>query len=246
MQEVGATPNVTSFSLIALTSAAIAAAMIVTYLVRRPALRALTKVWLLVGLGVLPITTALTGNVQGYEAMKRRQFCGSCHVMTPHVEDSNDRTSVSLASRHARNKLFGDENCYACHSDYGMYGTVTTKLGGMRHVWYYYTEYKDVSLAEAKKTIHIRKPFPNDTCMQCHSTELAVWNAVPDHKASLDEVRSGRLSCASGGCHGFAHPFTKPDDEQKAAVDALAETARKKAALHQLEIDSLRDGGVGR
>ncbi len=208
---LGAPFPVDALTSIALFCAAGAALIVVTYLVRRPPLVHATKVWLLMGLGVLPIGAAMTGNVAGYEHMKMRHFCGSCHVMGPYESECENLESHSLASRHARNKLFGNENCYACHSDYGMFGTVTTKMGGMGHVWRYYTEYRDVPLEESAKTIHLRAPFPNDNCMQCHSTELDVWNNVPDHKSSLADVRAGRLSCASGGCHGFAHPFTKPD-----------------------------------
>jgi len=83
-------------------------------------------------------------------------------------------------------------------------------------VWLYYTEYHKDTLEEALKTIHLREPFANSTCMECHSTDNAIWLRVPDHASSLDEVRAGRISCASGGCHGYAHPFNKPPPEKKA------------------------------
>jgi cytochrome c-type protein NapC len=197
-------------SLLALACAAAAAAILVTYLVRRPPLNGATKVWLLLGLGALPIGTAALANLQGLEATKQRAFCGSCHVMTPHTDDADDPTSGSLASRHARNALFGGENCYVCHADYGMFGGVMTKLVGLEHVRHYYTTYRGLTLAEAAPLIHLYKPYPNENCMQCHSTQLDLWRARPEHAATLDEVRTGRLSCASGACHGFAHPFTKP------------------------------------
>jgi len=200
----------------AIVCAAAAAAILITYLVRRPpAFDRATKVWLLLGLGVFPIGVALGGNIEGYRATQTRAFCGSCHVMGAHAADANDAESRSLASRHSRNRFFGGESCYACHADYGMYGTIVTKIGGLRHVWLYYTQYKDVPLEEAKKTIHVIKPYSNATCMECHSTRLDVWQSVPDHASSLDDVRAGRVSCASGGCHGFAHPFTKPASGEK-------------------------------
>lgn len=202
--------DVSALTFFALGCAAIAAILLVAYVAIRPALVGSTKVWLLVALGGLPITVALIGNIQGFEATKTRTFCGSCHVMGPHAEDSNNPAGSSLASRHARNALFGAENCYSCHADYGMYGTVVTKLGGMRHVWLYVTQYRNTSLEEAKRTIHLVKPYPNENCMQCHSTQLELWQRQKDHKASLDDVRAGRVSCASAGCHGYAHPFTKP------------------------------------
>jgi cytochrome c-type protein NapC len=136
---------------LAIFCAGISAVILVVYLVRRPPLVGATKLWLLLGLGVFPIGAAAAGNIEGFRATKQRVFCGSCHVMVPHASDSNDGGSSSLASRHARNQLFGGENCYVCHADYGMYGTILTKLGGMRHVWMYATEYKDVPIDEAKR-----------------------------------------------------------------------------------------------
>jgi nitrate/TMAO reductase-like tetraheme cytochrome c subunit len=194
----------------ALVCAVGAAVLALWFLVRRPALTRATKLVLLAAIGILPLATAGTGNVAGYEATKTRRFCGSCHVMTPYQTDSEDPRSITLAARHARNTLFGDHNCYACHSDYGMFGTVTTKLGGMRHVYEYALHYHDMSLEEAREKIHILKPFQNATCMHCHSTTGPSWNAVKDHESLAARVRGGTVSCASEGCHGPAHPFSKP------------------------------------
>jgi hypothetical protein len=235
--------NVTSpFAFVSLGCAASAALLLVAYLIRSPPLVRSTKIWLVCALGVFPIGAAMTGNIEGYETTKARTFCGSCHVMVPHASDSNNPNSHTLSSRHARNKLFGAENCYTCHADYGMFGTITTKLGGMKHVWLYYTQYRNTSLAEAKKTIHLYEPYPNDNCMQCHSTKVDIWLSVPDHKAALDEVRSGQISCASGGCHGFAHPYTKTDEQ----LSMAAQTVHLDAGLAPAERDqawAITDGG---
>src|SRR5262245_22615084 len=93
-------------ALIALICAVASAVILVVYLVHRPPLVGATKLWLLLGLGVFPLGVAGAGNIQGFEATKQRRFCGSCHVMVPHASDSNDGSSSSLASRHARNQLF--------------------------------------------------------------------------------------------------------------------------------------------
>jgi len=190
-----------------LACAGCSAVILVGYLVLRPPLVRATKLWLLMGLGVLPIGVALAGNYHGFEATKKRRFCGSCHVMALHESDAADPASQSLGARHSRNALFGAESCYACHADYGMFGTVVTKAGGLRHVWLYATEYRNVPIDEAKKTIRLRKPFPNGNCMQCHSTRNALFVQRSDHAASLEDVRAGRLGCAGAGCHGLAHPF---------------------------------------
>lgn len=202
-------------TLVAAASATFAVIILGWFLLRRPPLDRTTKIALLLGLGVFPIGAAATVNIQGYTATQQRHFCGSCHVMDPHAGDSADDKSVGLASRHARNPYFGAMNCYVCHADYGMFGTVLTKLGGMRHVWLYYTEFKGMPVAEAKDKIHLLKPYPNDNCMQCHSTKLQGWTSAAEHRSSLEDARAGRVSCASPGCHGFAHPITKPEQERK-------------------------------
>lgn len=196
---------------VSLASAGVAAAILLVHLLRRSPLTPASKVWLLLGLGVFPILTAGTSNVAGFHATQSREFCGSCHVMTPHARDSEDPKSTSLAAIHARNSSFGRDNCYTCHADYGMYGYVLTKMGGMRHVYRYLGEYRTMPLDQSKREIRIDKPLPNGNCMTCHTTSAPRWLAVPDHGASLEGVREGRISCASPGCHGYAHPITKDD-----------------------------------
>jgi cytochrome c-type protein NapC len=196
-------------SVVAVACAIIAAAILVFYLVRRPPLGRSTKMLLLLGLGVFPIASAMSANVQGYKATQHREFCGSCHVMIPHAKDSDDPNSKSLAAIHARNPYFGQDNCYTCHADYGLFGTVFTKLGGMRHVWLYATEYRHYTLEEARQKIHLMKPYPNVNCMQCHTTTAPLWNKIADHASSRDAVVAEKVGCSSRGCHGFAHPITK-------------------------------------
>jgi cytochrome c-type protein NapC len=220
--------HLSPLALVSIALAVSAAAILVWFLIARPPLVRATKLALLLGLGILPIFAAATANIEGYVATQERRFCGSCHVMVPHATDSENPSSLGLASRHARNPFFGDKNCYTCHADYGMFGTVLTKIGGMRHVWLYYTEYRNMPLGEAREKIHLVRPYPNANCMQCHSTESQGWLQSADHRASLGEVRADRVSCASPGCHGYAHPITKTDAPQGASK-LPAELARPEA-----------------
>lgn len=199
--------NILSVATIA--CAALSALLLIGYLIRRPPLTGTSKMLLLLALGVLPLGAGLGANVQGYKATQHREFCGSCHVMIPHASDSDDPQSKSLAAIHARNKYFGHDNCYTCHADYGMFGTVFTKLGGMRHVYLYVTEFHKMSLEEAREKIHLLKPFPNHNCMECHTTNAPGWNRIPDHASAKDDVIANRIGCSSRGCHGVAHPTTK-------------------------------------
>jgi cytochrome c-type protein NapC len=204
----------------ALVSGVLAIAILAHYLLARPPLDLRNKLWLLLGLGLLPAITAGASTAQGLQDSTERKFCGSCHVMQAHVDDANDMQSTSLASRHGRNPNFGDRNCYVCHANYGMFGYALTKVNGMRHVWEYYVGgYAELSLEEALTKIHLYKPYSNQNCMQCHSGTLESWQRVPEHMPLLTDLQQNRVSCASGGCHGYAHPFSKP-----AAAAELAPT----------------------
>jgi len=189
--------------LTAVGCAAVASAIILWYLVRRPPLGRLTKVLLLLGLGLLPVMVALTGNIAGYEYTLSRPFCGSCHVMGPYIRDSEDPQSQSLAAIHSRNHKFGDQSCYMCHADYQMFGAITTKMNGMKHLYYYITEYASTGPdGEGGPTIKLYKPFKNDKCMQCHST--AAKKYVETHGDQLEQIRSGDMLCID--CHSEVHP----------------------------------------
>ena len=207
--------------IIAVFAAVVAGVMLVRYLIRRPALDLGEKLRLLFGLGVFPAIAAGSSTVVGMEATTHRPFCGSCHVMGAHFEDAGDPNSQSLAARHSRNPFFGEKSCYVCHADYGMYGYAMTKAGGMGHVYEYYIGgYRKMSLEDAKQKIHLKKPYDNTNCRQCHTTSLQDWRRVPDHESLKAEVDSNKVSCASSGCHGYAHSFNKPltAAEQKAAA----------------------------
>lgn len=183
-----------------------AALILVVFLIKRPRLTAATKVWLLFGIGVLPVAAAFTGNISGFEESTERNFCASCHTMDRFAIDAANPESKTLAAMHSRNKMHGNESCYACHKDYGMFGTALTKIGGLKHMWVYY-------LGDSNKEPKLYKPFTNQACTQCHSTSLAGWLDEPEHQTVAAEIKSGEVTCATSGCHGPAHP-----EAQKAEV----------------------------
>jgi cytochrome c-type protein NapC len=170
---------------------------------------------------VFPLIAAASSTVAGMEATTERKFCGSCHVMDAHFQDTRAPHSQSLAARHSRNAFFGERSCYVCHADYGMYGYALTKAGGMRHVYEYYLGgYGQMTAEEAKEAIHLLKPYDNLNCRQCHTTSLQDWRRVPEHESLKTELMNNTVSCASAGCHGYAHPFTKVGRESKAVPAA--------------------------
>lgn len=206
----------------AIFCALIAAAILVYYLVKKPFIDFRMKLQLFLGLGVLPAVTGVSSTVSGMDATTHREFCGSCHVMQTHYQDASDPKAQSLAARHSRNPFFGEKSCYVCHADYGMYGYAMTKAGGMRHVYEYYLGgYNKMPLEKFNQIIHLQKPYDNANCRQCHTATLSDWSKVSDHVSLKTELESNKVSCASAGCHGFAHPFNKPPPatpEKKAAA----------------------------
>jgi nitrate/TMAO reductase-like tetraheme cytochrome c subunit len=187
------------------------------YLVRRPHLNRLTKTMLLLGLGVFPLIVSLTGNIASFEYTLTRSFCGSCHVMGPYLRDAEDPKSNSLAAMHSRNHKFGENSCYTCHADYQMFGAITTKQNGMKHLFKYITEYADTGPdGEGGPTIHLYKPFKSEACMQCHSTSAKRY--LEQHADTVEQIRSGEVNCID--CHDDIHPLAlsrRPGARKEAA-----------------------------
>lgn len=203
MQEIHTLQDL--LKLIALAAAAVSAVILVWYIVARPPLARTTKIVLLVGLGVMPVFVSLSGNIAGFEYTLTRPFCGSCHVMLPYTEDAADEASTSLAAIHSRNYTFGHESCYTCHADYQLFGAMTTKVNGMKHLFAYLTEYSNTGPhGEGGPTIHMYKPFQNGMCTRCHSTTAPGWMKNEEHAGMLAEIQSGDAKCVD--CHAEVHP----------------------------------------
>lgn len=154
---------------------------------------------LLVGLLLLPAATMLMGNVVGFH--KVRQSCGDCHTMDPWISDMKDPKSVTLAAKHYQNRWINEDQCYTCHTGYGLGGNLEAKIGGLRHVTHYY-------VTGVPKEIKIKKPFPVATCLHCHA-EAASFRKVDQHEdpEMKPKILSGELSCFE--CHESPHPRKK-------------------------------------
>lgn len=162
-----------------------------------------TRMWgaLLVAVGLVPIMVALMTFAHGLEASATVSSCGSCHVMTPFVSDLRDVKSDTLAATHYKNRYIRENQCYTCHSDYGLGGTLRAKLGGLRHVWYYTTGTYELP-------IKIAAPYPNVRCLGCHGESQKFLNSETK-KPIMADLMSGKTSCLE--CHAPAHPDQKKE-----------------------------------
>lgn len=204
----------TPFGALTLVTAAIAASIQLHHLIFRPKLTAGVRMRLLLGLAVFPFMAAVASTGSGMMRTTEPTFCGSCHVMETHLQDLQDPKSTSLASRHSRSHIIGPTACYTCHADYGMLGYPLTKLTGMMHVYHYYLGgFRSWSLEKFHAEIRTARPYPNQNCQQCHSGTLASFLNVKEHVSLADELAQNKVSCASAGCHGVAHPFSKTKEE---------------------------------
>jgi nitrate/TMAO reductase-like tetraheme cytochrome c subunit len=140
----------------------------------------------------------------GLEGTATVKSCGSCHAMTPFVEDLQNVKSDTLAATHFKNRYIQENQCYTCHSNYGLAGTAAAKLAGLGHVWRYVTGRYTVP-------IKIARPYPNVRCLGCHGASQKFLTSEGHPKEELPSLMDGKTSCLD--CHGPAHP-----DQKQAAL----------------------------
>jgi len=150
---------------------------------------------LITGAVVFPAVSTMFGTLLVFERAERVEFCGSCHkAMQAYVDDMEDPRSESLAAIHYRNRYVPRNQCYTCHTSFGLFGTVQAKIAGVIDVHKYYT-------GSFRKQIQMREPYRNDDCLKCHAGAVK-WSA--NHAKVRESILAGAEKCL--GCHGAAHP----------------------------------------
>lgn len=176
------------------------------------------KIWMFFLLLVVPgLLTASTAVVAIHRA-ESLEFCSSCHTMTPWVENVTGKESDSLASEHYKNRWIQTDQCYTCHTNYGLFGPVEAKIKGVRHVIAFYVG--DTS------PIKLYDPFPNENCLHCHR-EAKGFLEDSNHDP-IEDILSGEDRCVD--CHENLHGIEQPGAEDEAADDAAADDKDAPAA----------------
>ncbi len=151
--------------------------------------------WFLLFAVVIFPGLALTLGVQRtLDAAERPEFCGSCHVMEPWVHDLHDPDSKNLAAIHYKNRFILEDQCYTCHTDYGLTGPLRAKLTGMVHLFKYET-------GTYTLPIKLYHPYDFDNCLHCHGQSKRYVDA---HADALDALADGSMGCTD--CHDHIHP----------------------------------------
>ena len=177
-----------------------------------------------ISLCVLPVFLMLFGSFATFEGSKRVEFCQSCHTaMGLYVNDLKDSGSDTLASLHYNNRYIQEGHCYACHVDYGLFGSIQGKMTGLNHLYYWVT---GSDTARGEKQIRLYEPYKNELCLRCHAGSKRFLEAeggihVDNEKDLLRKDAKGApiLSCLE--CHGPAHPSL--EDKKGMNVGAQAQ-----------------------
>ena len=160
---------------------------------------------LLAGLALLPLVVTGAGVAVGVRESSQTQFCMSCHEMEPYGKSLFVDNDESLAAVHYQKRLIArDATCYACHTDYAMFGTFKAKLNGLKHVWVHYAR----PIPERPK---LYNPYPNYNCLHCHA-DARPFIEAPSHQDDLPKILSGEKSCLE--CHELAHDHQGVKDQK--------------------------------
>lgn len=175
---------------------------IVWRILARRGVTAVSKALLFGSILVVPVFVVFLATAHGMQESMTVEACGSCHVMDSHVRDLRDPKSDSLAAVHYKNRYIQENQCYTCHSDYGMFGTVQAKLSGVGHVWHN-------ARGDYPRPIKIAHPYSNLRCLSCHA---GAQNFLAKHEPDeIPKMMSNQDSCID--CHGPAH---KVEETKKA------------------------------
>jgi cytochrome c nitrite reductase small subunit len=145
---------------------------------------------------LLPLAAIMLANYHTFEGTHEVQACARCHVMVPMVTDMRDPESGTLAARHARNRWIPENQCFGCHSDYGLAGNLEAKMTGYRHLARYTTR------TYQEPIVH-RGHFNNENCLKCHR-EAPAFQRVKSHNTVMSLLTTSAMSCTN--CHGRMHP----------------------------------------
>lgn len=194
---------------IAATIIALVGLIVVEFFMKKRLARGSYKWLLFLGLFMLPVITIISGTTTLLEETTTVESCASCHIMEPFVNDMMDPNSPTLAARHFKNKWIAKNQCYHCHTSYGVHGTAEAKRDGFRHWLLYVTE-------TWPEPISFKGSYPNSNCLTCHGPTES-FQEVNSHIALREKLGKDEVSCAT--CHGPIHPgplerdYTPRDNE---------------------------------
>lgn len=154
------------------------------------------KIFAFIGFFILPIIATGLGAAIHLENSTSTQFCLSCHVMENHGKSLYiDDPTYLPASHFQNNRIPRDHACFACHTNYAMFGNLKAKIGGLKHVYVYY-------IKGAPEKLALYEPYNNRECLHCHANARAYEESSP-HAEMKEQLTSNDMSCLT--CHNKMH-----------------------------------------
>ena len=158
------------------------------------------KILAFIGLCVLPALCIVGGMNTHVQRSEQTKFCISCHVMAPYGQSLYIDDAAHIPAQHFQNhRVPPDMACYACHTDYTIYGPLKDKMQGLKRIYVQY-----VSTPPDPASIRIQGGFKNAQCLHCHLGARS-FEENPVHTAIMDSLTSNQMSCLTSGCHDTAH-----------------------------------------
>jgi cytochrome c-type protein NapC len=156
------------------------------------------KILAFVGLCVLPALCIATGMSTHMQRSEQTKFCISCHSMELYGKSLYVDDQKYVPAQHFQNhRVPADMACYACHTDYTIYGPMKDKLKGMTRIYLQY-------VSTPPETIRMSGRYSNLQCLHCHAGARS-FEENPVHLAMMDSLKTNQLSCVSSGCHDSIH-----------------------------------------
>ncbi|MFN2427059.1 MAG: NapC/NirT family cytochrome c [Candidatus Binatia bacterium] len=174
---------------------------------------------------VVPFLLALTTAQVSFSKAKSVEFCGSCHVMTPWIENVTGEDSDSLAAEHYKRRWIQHDQCFTCHSNYDFLGPLQAKIKGLRHVIAYYTG--------VPEKIELYDEFPNANCLQCH-VDARGFLEDSNHEP-IEDILSGKDRCVE--CHEMVHGVEQGAVEDESEEESAEDSENDKAENDKAEND---------
>ena len=85
---------------------------------------------------IFPVFAGLLGMENHMERSKQTSFCLTCHIMGDYGKSLYVDDSSYIPAAHFQNgRVPRDQACYTCHTDYTIFGTFSSKLKGLHHIY---------------------------------------------------------------------------------------------------------------
>lgn len=147
---------------------------------------------------VLPLLATTSGTTHAVQTSSTTEFCLDCHEMEDYGRSLFVDDPAVLPAVHYQNRSVPRESsCYACHTNYAMFGDLEAKLNGLRHVYVHY-------LGDMPEQMELYEPYPNSNCLHCHD-DARNYLEIEAHADKREALASGEISCLK--CHSRGHAF---------------------------------------